>query len=73
MVDGQKDLIEDNQSPFAFANLRYVNTVQESKAVNNIHGTSIVLAGSGMCTGGRVKHHIVNNINENLFSIVEKF
>lgn len=57
-----RDLIEENQSPFAFANLRYVNTVQESKAVNNIRGTSIVIAGSGMCTGGRVKHHIVNNI-----------
>ena len=59
-----RDLIEDNQSPFAFANLRYVNTVQESKAVNNIRGTSIIIAGSGMCTGGRVKHHIVNNITD---------
>ena len=57
-----KDLLEDNNSPFAFANLRYVNTVQESKAVNNNRGTSIIIAGSGMCTGGRVKHHIANNI-----------
>lgn len=56
------DLLEDNQSPFAFGNLKYVNTVQESKAVNNIRGTSIIIAGSGMCTGGRVKHHIANNI-----------
>ena len=57
-----KDLLEDNNSPFAFANLRYVNTVQESKAVNNNRGTSVIIAGSGMCTGGRVKHHIANNI-----------
>ena len=57
-----KDLLEDNNSPFAFANLRYVNTVQESKAVNNNRGTAIIIAGSGMCTGGRVKHHIANNI-----------
>ena len=57
-----KALLDDNNSPFAFANLRYVNTVQESKAVNKNRGTSIIIAGSGMCTGGRVKHHIVNNI-----------
>jgi metallo-beta-lactamase family protein len=59
-----KDLLEDNNSPFAFANLRYVNTVQESKAVNNNRGTSVIIAGSGMCTGGRVKHHIANNITD---------
>jgi len=56
------DLLEGNHSPFSFRNLKLVNTVQESKAVNNIHGTSIIMAGSGMCTGGRVKHHIANNI-----------
>ncbi len=57
------DLLEDNHSPFSFRNLKLVNTVQESKAVNNIRGTSIILAGSGMCTGGRIKHHIANNIH----------
>ena len=57
-----KDLLDDNHSPFAFGNLKYVNTVQESKAVNTNRGTSIIIAGSGMCTGGRVKHHIANNI-----------
>jgi metallo-beta-lactamase family protein len=56
------DLLENHHSPFLFNNLKLVNTVQESKAVNNIHGTSIILAGSGMCTGGRIKHHIANNI-----------
>ena len=56
------DLLENHHSPFLFRNLKLVNTVQESKAVNNIHGTSIILAGSGMCTGGRIKHHIANNI-----------
>ncbi len=55
------DLLEDHHSPFSFHNLKLVNTVQESKAVNNIRGTSIILAGSGMCTGGRIKHHIANN------------
>jgi len=57
------DFLDENHSPFSFGNLKYVNTVQESKAVNNIRGTSIIIAGSGMCTGGRVKHHIANNIH----------
>lgn len=57
-------LVDDQHSPFAFRNLKTVNTVQESKAINNIKGTSIILAGSGMCTGGRIKHHIANNITD---------
>ena len=57
-----KEMLDERHSPFSFRNLKIVNTVQESKAINNIRGTSIVIAGSGMCTGGRIKHHIVNNI-----------
>ncbi|MBE0431666.1 MAG: MBL fold metallo-hydrolase [Dehalococcoidia bacterium] len=47
---------------FSFENLKMVQGVEESKAINNIKGSSIIIAGSGMVTGGRVKHHIVNNI-----------
>jgi len=59
-----KEMVDDRHSPFSFHNLKLSNTVQESKAINNIRGTSIILAGSGMCTGGRIKHHIVNNISD---------
>ncbi len=57
------ELLHDSHSPFAFSNLKYVNSVQESKAVNDQRGPAIIIAGSGMCTGGRIKHHIVNNID----------
>jgi metallo-beta-lactamase family protein len=57
-----KDLIRQNESPFKFAGLNIVETTKESKAINSIRGTIMVIAGSGMCTGGRVKHHLVNNI-----------
>ena len=49
-------------SCFSFENLKMVQSTEESKAINSIKGSSIIIAGSGMVTGGRVKHHIVNNI-----------
>ncbi len=42
--------------------LRLSRTREQSMEINSIRGTSIILAGSGMCTGGRIKHHLVQNI-----------
>ena len=58
-----KDLLRQNRSPFDFPGLRMVETVEESKALNEIKGTFMIIAGSGMCTGGRIKHHLANNIS----------
>lgn len=56
-------LITNNESPFSFRGLKLVQSTNESKAINLIKGTIMVIAGSGMCTGGRIKHHLVNNIS----------
>ncbi len=50
-------------SPFGFRGLNLSRTASESKAINQIKGTAIIVAGSGMCTGGRIKHHLVTNIS----------
>ena len=50
-------------SPFSFRGLSLTRTAGESKAINRIRGTVIIIAGSGMCTGGRIKHHLVTNIS----------
>jgi metallo-beta-lactamase family protein len=42
--------------------LKMTSSAEESKAINHISGTVMIIAGSGMCTGGRIKHHLVNNI-----------
>ena len=54
--------IRKNGCPFDFEGLKFTDRTAESKAINHIKGTVMVIAGSGMCTGGRVKHHLVNNI-----------
>jgi len=58
-----RKLMRRKESPFRFVDLKLVKTVDESKAINHIKGTVIVIAGSGMCTGGRIKHHLVTNIS----------
>lgn len=56
-------LFERGESPFSFPGLRLVHSVAQSKAINSIRGSCVIMAGSGMCTGGRIKHHLVQNIS----------
>jgi metallo-beta-lactamase family protein len=58
-----RKLLHQQRSPFDFPGLELTGTVEESKAINHIKGSAIIIAGSGMCTGGRIKHHLVNNIS----------
>lgn len=64
------ELIRQNRSPFDFHGLEMIRTVDESKAINNIVGTTMIIAGSGMCTGGRIKHHLVTNISRRASTIL---
>ena len=56
------ELFRDGQSPFDFPGLKLVESVEGSKAINLIKGSTIIMAGSGMITGGRIKHHLVREI-----------
>ena len=58
------EFVRRHRSPFEFVGLKMAGTSAESKALNNIKGTVMIIAGSGMCTGGRIKHHLVNNISK---------
>jgi|UPI00068E79C8 metallo-beta-lactamase family protein len=50
--------------PFGWERLRYTQTVQESKALNDLHVPFIVMAASGMCEAGRILHHLKNGIED---------
>jgi metallo-beta-lactamase family protein len=50
------------QNPFHPRGLRFTRQVEESKSINRIRGGAVIMAGSGMCTGGRVRQHLKHNI-----------
>jgi metallo-beta-lactamase family protein len=56
-------LMKENRSPFDLPGLVMARSVEDSKAINRISGSAIIIAGAGMCTGGRIKHHLARNIS----------
>jgi metallo-beta-lactamase family protein len=56
--------------PFGLDTVRYLKTVEQSKSLNEAPGRKIIIAGSGMCEGGRVLHHLRNNISKDNTVIV---
>ena len=63
-------LFASGRNPFRFPGLTIVRTTEESKAVNTSRGPAVIMAGSGMVTGGRIKHHIAQNISRPESTIV---
>ena len=51
--------------PFALPNLTLSETAEQSMQINRITSGAIIIAGSGMCEGGRIKHHLKHNIWRN--------
>lgn len=49
-------------NPFRMPNLKLVSAVEESRALNNVERGAIIIAGSGMCNGGRIVHHLKHNL-----------
>ena len=62
--------IRQESSPFEFPGLQMSQTTSQSKAINDQKGPLLIIAGSGMCTGGRVKHHLVHNISKSKCAIL---
>ena len=56
--------------PFAMPGLHFTRETTESMAINNVDSGAIILAGSGMCNGGRVRHHLKHNLWRDRCSVV---
>lgn len=61
---------DSHPHPFRLPNLRLTGDVAQSQQINAIKGGAIIIAGSGMCTGGRIRHHLRMNIGRSNAHIV---
>jgi metallo-beta-lactamase family protein len=55
-------IVDSGYDPFGMPNLRFTLSTKDSMAINEASGPAIVIAGSGMCTAGRIKHHLKHNL-----------
>ena len=63
-------LLASHHDLFGFEGLTLVRSTADSMALNRISGGAVIMAGSGMATGGRVRHHLVHNLPRAAASIV---
>ena len=56
------EALANGEDPFEPEGLKFTPSVEESKKVNEIEGGAIIIAGSGMMTGGRIVHHLKHNL-----------
>lgn len=65
-----KAVLKVDANPFGFKGLRFIQSTEESKALNDDPRPCVIISSSGMAEAGRVKHHIKNNINNNKNTIL---
>jgi len=70
--DHSERLVRETDDLFRFPMVKYVRSVEESKALNALRGPLIIIAASGMMESGRILHHLRNGVGDhrNLVLIV---
>ena len=62
--------MKNGLNPLDFPNLEFTDSTQESKAVNYDPVPKVIISSSGMCEGGRIKHHLKHNLWKEESSVV---
>ena len=65
-----KELLNRDEDIFSFNGLKYIESVEESKHLNDLREPCVIISASGMAEAGRVKHHIANNIADSRNTIM---
>jgi metallo-beta-lactamase family protein len=60
--DDMQTLLQKNKQQAILPNLHISRTTNQSMALNRVHSGAIIIAGSGMCSGGRIKQHLKHNV-----------
>ena len=69
-ADMFKQFLSRQHNPFQFSLVHYTESVDESKALNGKSGPAIIMAASGMCEAGRIRHHLRNHITDHRNTIL---
>jgi metallo-beta-lactamase family protein len=64
------EMFREGRDPFLLPGLHFTQETSESIAINGIGGGAIIMAGSGMCTGGRIRHHLERNLGREDCSVI---
>ncbi|MDE1931740.1 MAG: MBL fold metallo-hydrolase, partial [Alphaproteobacteria bacterium] len=62
--------IKSGEDPFGLPGLRRTRDRADSMAINTVTGGAVIMAGSGMCTGGRIRYHLRQNLSRPEASVV---
>lgn len=65
-----RELIAWQRSHADRADIRFVQEVGESMALNDVRSGAVIVSASGMCDGGRIKHHLRYNLSRRECSII---
>lgn len=62
-ADAIQEMMDDGDAPLSFDGLTLITSVEDSIALNRSVEPAVIISASGMCTAGRVKHHLKFNIS----------
>lgn len=62
--DETRGLLLNHDDPFGFQGLKYTRLVDESRAINDLNGSAIIISANGMAEAGRILHHLKHNIED---------
>jgi metallo-beta-lactamase family protein len=63
-------LLHAGDEPLDFPGLRLVTTVEDSREINRSRTPAVIISASGMCTAGRIKHHLKHNISDSRCTVL---
>jgi metallo-beta-lactamase family protein len=65
-----RDVMMNRENPFSIENVTYIQSVDESKTLNDLKKPCIILSASGMAEAGRIRHHIKNTVEDSRNTIL---
>lgn len=70
LSEALKALMRRGENPWEMPTLRLIRSIEESQALNQESGRCIIISASGMCEGGRVRHHLYHHLPQSTATVI---